>query len=653
MKYRTEIDGLRTIAIVPVILFHAGIPGFSGGFVGVDIFFVISGFLVSKIIYEEIIIGNFSIATFYERRVRRILPALFFVSLVCIPFAWIWMLPNEFIFFAKTLVAVNLFSSNIFFAWKANDYFNDASEYNPLLHTWSLAVEEQFYIFFPIVILLMRRSGKPAILGVVALLSVVSLGLAQVMSSIQPTNNFYLLPSRAWEFGIGALLAIGGGTLPARGTRRADLLAGLGLALIVYSILRFDADTPFPSVWTLLPVVGTALIIAFAAPTTLVGRFLSLKPMVWIGLLSYSGYLWHQPLFAFARIRSPGEVSELMLLALSVASFGLAYFSWRFIEAPFRHNKKLFTRRSMFVGATAVSVAFIAFGLAGARTDGFINRFANPAMAADISRSLKGSNGLSGACPGKLPIPDACYHGPKPPTAALWGDSFAMHLTRGLIAANPDLSFVQLTRHTCGPILNLGPIKSGRSKEWTQQCVDFNAGVQAFIEAHPEIKTVILAAAFTQYLPTEGDTGKTALYDGTVHAVDVDLMQTALMGTMDWLASRGITPVLVAPPPMDGYNSALCAARALLLDASTAGCDKTMTNVAHYQDKILDLMARIGQKYTVYYPGQMLCDKEKCLSASEDRRLYYVDRGHLTTDGSLLAMKNFKLGALPAPSGQN
>lgn len=643
MKYRSEIDGLRTLAVLPVILFHAAIPGFSGGYVGVDIFFVISGFLVSKIIYEEIVIGNFSIVAFYERRARRILPALFFVSILCIPFAWMWMLPGELKSFSQTLIAVNLFSSNILFAWQANDYFASGAEFNPLLHTWSLAVEEQFYIFFPLVLLLLRHTGKRVILATIALLSLLSLVLAQVASSWQPTYNFYLLPSRAWEFGIGALLAIGGGALPLRTPRLANVLSGLGLALILYPVFTFTAETPFPSVWTLLPVVGTALVIGCAGPSTLVGRILSLRPMVWIGLLSYSAYLWHQPLFAFARVRLSGEVPEWLFGVLVIASFALAYFSWRVVETPFRYNRKFFTRKVIFSFSIATSAAFIAFGVIGTVSGGLLLRFSDPVVAAGIGKSLQGNPGLDPVCTGNWPVPDKRYRGAKPPTAVLWGDSFAMHLVQGLESANPGLSFVQMTRPTCGPFVGLGPIKTGRPMEWTEKCVTFNDHVRAYIEANPQIRTVILASAFSQYIALgEDQEAKKGLYKGAVVPIDGAFMQARILETMDWLASRGITPILIAPPPMDGRNSGMCAARARLMSFPIAECEKKLDDVLVYLSPVLSFIDKVKDKYTVYYPSDYACADGSCAILSGPDAIY-IDRGHLTAAGSVYVLRGLHI----------
>jgi peptidoglycan/LPS O-acetylase OafA/YrhL len=376
LRYRPEIDGLRAIAIIPVILFHAGFKIFSGGFVGVDIFFVISGYLITTIIIAELSEGRFSIINFYERRARRILPVLFFVMLSCLPFAWLWLLPQDMKIFSQSLIAVSTFASNILF-WRTSGYFDAAAELNPLLHTWSLAVEEQFYLFFPLLLILAWRLSKRWILLTLVIFAFVSLIGAEWGAINKPTANFYLLPTRCWELLIGALLAsyFSNSYKPRISNIISDQVGGIvGFALIIYSVFFFDSQTPFPSVYTLAPTIGAALIILFATQQTLVGKLLSNKLFVGVGLISYSAYLWHQPLFAFAKHRSLDESNKLLMCTLVITSVVLAYFSWKYIETPFR-NKKDFSQKQIFAYGLIGSVFFVAIGISGSFTDGYANRF--------------------------------------------------------------------------------------------------------------------------------------------------------------------------------------------------------------------------------------------------------------------------------------
>lgn len=362
MQYRPEIDGLRSVAVLPVILSHAGFKIFHGGFVGVDVFFVISGFLITSILLAETSQGRFSLLTFYERRARRILPALFVVMAACLPVAYWGMLPNEFKNFGQSLVATSLFANNVLLM-VTSGYWSLASEFKPLLHTWSLGVEEQFYILFPLLLMLCRRWRPAALMALFALLALCSLVAAEWGSRAWPNAAFYLLPTRAWELLMGSMAA----ALPllrpqpvlSAGLRQGLSLAGL--AMIVVSVLTFDESVPSPSLLILLPTLGAVLIIVCATPGTWVQRLLASKVPVTIGLISYSAYLWHQPLFAFARILEAEAPTPSLMLALSVLSLLLAYLSWRFIEAPFRTKGRV-SRPVVFGGAVVGSLFFMAVG---------------------------------------------------------------------------------------------------------------------------------------------------------------------------------------------------------------------------------------------------------------------------------------------------
>ncbi len=372
MRYRAEIDGLRAVAVVPVILFHAGFELFGGGFVGVDVFFVISGYLITTIIISELDDGNFSLVNFYERRARRILPALFFIMLVSVPFAWMWLLPRDMKDFAESFVAVATFSSNFLF-WSESGYFDTAAELKPFLHTWSLAVEEQYYIIFPLLLMVSWRLGKRWVLTMLAVFFLFSLGLAHWSTVYGNDQGAFFLPTtRFWEILIGVFTAFQ--------LRRADagtgnrilnqLLSLLGLSLIGFAIFAYDSQTPFPSLYALPPTVGTALIILFAVKGTLVNALLSIRAIVGIGLISYSAYLWHQPMLALARHRMASEPDVLTVTGLCLAIIPLAYLTWRFIERPFR-QKQAFTRLFVFSSSAAMIVLFVGVGLTGHITKGF------------------------------------------------------------------------------------------------------------------------------------------------------------------------------------------------------------------------------------------------------------------------------------------
>ena len=335
MKYRAEIDGLRAVAVVPVILFHAGFELFSGGYAGVDVFFVISGYLITTIIIDDLEKKRFSLINFYERRTRRILPALIAVTYLCIPFAWMLLYPDQLKDFSQSLVAVSLFSSNILF-WRESGYFEATSEEKPLLHTWSLAVEEQYYLIFPIFLILLWSSGKNRVFWIIFSIAITSLILSEwAWRNNYLIANFYLAPTRAWELLAGSLTSF---MVHKRGVLKSNTLAFVGLAAIIISFFVFDANTPFPSFYALLPVLGAVIFILSANKDTYVARILSTKVFVGIGLISYSAYLLHQPLFAYSKVL--GFSSTIHAVTLTLFSLFLAIFSGFILKHHFESIQK-------------------------------------------------------------------------------------------------------------------------------------------------------------------------------------------------------------------------------------------------------------------------------------------------------------------------
>ena len=320
LTYRPEIDGLRAIAVGAVIAYHSeitilGHQPFKGGFIGVDIFFVISGYLITSIILKELITtGSFSFKHFYERRIRRILPALLLVMLVSLPFAWIYLLPTSFMDFSKSILYSLGFSSNFYFHYSGQIYGAESGLLKPFLHTWSLSVEEQFYILFPIVLLITFKYFRKYLIHILILGFVISLGLADWGSRNHPSFNFYVLPTRGWELLAGSILAYFEINNGHRSKQRILnlILPFIGLILIGHSILFFNDKMFHPSFYTLLPIVGVCLIIWFSNKNELITKILSTKLFVGVGLISYSLYLWHYPIFAFARVTNfvEGEMQK-------------------------------------------------------------------------------------------------------------------------------------------------------------------------------------------------------------------------------------------------------------------------------------------------------------------------------------------------------
>ena len=381
MKYRSEIDGLRAIAVLAVILFHAKFNFFNknffeGGYLGVDIFFVISGYLITHIILSELFeTGTFKFKNFYERRARRILPMLFVVILVSIFFAWKILLPSAYIELAESAIASIFFSSNFYFYFTTTEYGAESSILKPLLHTWSLGVEEQFYLIFPILGLVFFKYAKKYLLQILFLLLLVSLFLAEFIGQQNSVLNFFLPLSRFWELAIGSLLAFK--TINYKenlNTFWHQLLPLLGLFLIFYSFYFFNEQTSHPNFITIIPVIGTALIIGYSSSSEAVGKMLSAKPMVGMGLISYSAYLWHFPLFAFYRNFSTYE-STAIKFVLILATLLISIISFKFIESPFR-NKKLITTKYFYLLTISLILLILSSCIAIINFDGFKQRYA-------------------------------------------------------------------------------------------------------------------------------------------------------------------------------------------------------------------------------------------------------------------------------------
>lgn len=510
MKYRREIDGLRAVAVVPVVLFHAGLSLFSGGYVGVDVFFVISGYLITTIIIAERDEGRFSILRFYERRARRILPALFLVMGLCVPLAWMWMPPDAFNDFLRSTAFAALFISNVHF-WENVGYFAIDAELRPLLHTWSLAVEEQYYVFFPLLLALLGVFRRAKHIIVIGLLAAGSLALSEWGWRNYPDENFFFTFSRIWELFAGSICAfiVFKRPVPANGPA-----AALGLAMILYSVFIYDGSVPFPSAYALLPVVGTALILLFAQQGTIVARLLSMKLPVAIGLVSYSAYLWHQPLFAFARLRSLHEPALWIMLLMAVLSFGLAVLSWRYVEQPFRAGpRKLLPGRPALFGASLAGIAaFVAFGLGGMQLGWADARLAGrmTPFYQQIMDSTAGS-ALSGEClsptDGDETATKFCtvFNGdPGGETLAVFGDSHAQAILPAFEQYSNDTGarVVKAITAGCPPLIG-AYVLNGNFPLGT--CHNLGQA-QARYVAENDISTVVLVSRWSLY--TKGTYGR-------------------------------------------------------------------------------------------------------------------------------------------------
>jgi peptidoglycan/LPS O-acetylase OafA/YrhL len=551
MVYRREIDGLRAVSVLSVILYHADLHVFRGGFVGVDIFFVISGYLITSILLSELKTGSFSLVTFYERRARRILPALFVVTFACVPFAWLWLVPVDLESFSRSLIAVSAFVSNILF-YQSTEYFERAAEWKPLLHTWSLAVEEQYYLVFPLLLMVAWRLGRRWVPAILVAAAVASLAVARWSSVSNPAAAFYLLPARGWELLSGALVALhvtsGGRWIGLRSSVFGRQVGALvGLLLIAYAVVAFDKKMPYPSLYTLVPIVGAALIILFARGQTWTGTLLGTRALVFIGLMSYGAYLWHWPLFVFARHKSvPRVPGKALMVALSVAAIVLAYLSWRYVERPFRKRGTV-TRARILAYAALGSTGLAALGLVGHVTRGYSARFPNASLKPEFlcletggcmyqpgSDLLVGHRGLE------------CWLGDKTSpsqstkTGIVLGDSYAGAYD-GLwdsVGKSAKLRINSVTTNWCMPTRNDDWYGGGDT--FLRQCL---LDRRFFAENVSKYDLAILAGNWASYVVVN--------------------RFGSVLDLIDFAASRTKLVVLMAAPkqfdvnPVDAYNKAL------------------------------------------------------------------------------------------------
>lgn len=643
--YRAEIDGLRALAVVPVVFFHAGIPGFSGGYIGVDVFFVISGYLITSILLADMSQGRFSLIGFYERRARRILPALIVMMLACIPFAYMWMLPGELVAFGKSLISTNLFVSNILF-WRETGYFNPATELKPLLHTWSLAVEEQYYLLFPVFLLFMHHYARSAIGPALILLIICSMGLAEWGWRNAPSATFYLAPTRMWEILVGAFCVV----LTRRRVFPSHSLGVVGLCMILVPIAVFSPDVPVPSLWTAIPVVGTALVLVFATSGTPVATMLQFRPFVAIGLISYSTYLWHQPLLAFARIRSVAELPSVIISLLVVGAFVLGWLSWRFVEAPFRRKPPCIGRRAIFAGTLGWMCAISVMSAALVIWEGVPSRTAPAGVRYSeiklLEQTLAPNYGLHETCDlDRFEATELCRSGDRS-TALLWGDSFAMHLVQALENSPTKLDFVQATYSQCGPIPDLaiqGTVTSWRS------CMAFNDAVLAWFLDEPLIEIVILSSPFRQTDRPIYRRDGSQIKDP---AERLSAVSNSLLRLADTLFEHGKRLVVVSPPAQNGRDLGMCEIRRQAMGGADGACDLHYDDYHMYSAGMRRLLEKIQDRVPVIWLPSLTCADDRCITRIEGTGLYR-DQGHLSLAGSASLGRVFDLTGLVVMSAGN
>lgn len=502
-NYRPEIDGLRAIAVLAVVLFHAGVPGFRGGYVGVDVFFVISGYLITRIISSDLEIGRLSLTSFYERRIRRIIPAFLVVSFSCVFLSWWILLPRDMEEMSRSVVASAAFVSN-FWIWGTISYFDNATHLKPMMHTWSLAVEEQFYLLYPLAFSFAAKRGRVFLSRAVLVLALLSFTLAEWGAFHSPSAAFYFLPTRGWELLAGACVALFPVAVhsPLRARQLAwlpEVACLLGLLLILAPVLVFDSSTPFPGRFALLPVLGASLFIAVAPGAPRVSGALKGRVVVGVGLLSYSFYLWHQVLFALFRHRSLLVPEPWKLVLVAVFSLALSWVTWRYVERPFRDRSR-FTRGQVF--ASAVLGASVLVATAGAGIAGGGWAFRVPLEARTIDSARADRNPRSAECHSKeglyISPPKSCIIGnPDLIVGALLGDShadaIAKELGNALLARG--LGMRHMSYSACPPLDGMYRADAGEG----HRCAEFNLDTMRFLLREPALRHVVLVARWPLY----------------------------------------------------------------------------------------------------------------------------------------------------------
>lgn len=621
MKYRSEVDGLRALAVLPVILFHSGSPLFQGGFVGVDVFFVISGYLITSIIVSDLNKGSFSILDFYERRARRILPALVLVTVACIPFSILWMAPGQLKDFSESIVAVALFVSNVFF-WSEGGYFSAAAELKPLLHTWSLAVEEQFYLLFPLFLTLVWRFGRNVTLLAIFSCAIVSLGLAEWASRSSPSANFYFAPTRAWELLAGTCCAL---VSPQLSLKAKNLISFAGLAAIFIAIFLYDESISTPSLFTALPVLGTAAVLLCADQGTLTQRVLSTKVAVKIGLISYSSYLWHHPLFAFARLKTATEPDLTAMYFLAGVSLLFGYITWRWIEQPFRRKSKpaISTRNGVFLCSLGSMIGIVLLAGSAYLARERYWQGLGPSSPVYLEMRLSVNHGLHPDCEGRYTESANCRTSENP-QILLWGDSFAMHLAQGLVASSKTVGLQQHTMSVCSPIIGIAPVTADRPLSWSESCIDFNNKVLDWL-SDKDVRLVVLSSPFEAILGESLLVSSGDLREGD----NLDFVAEKIRETAYKIREKGAQVVIVSPPPTSGWDIGQCLFRQIHFGLEDSTCNFPQ----NYLQRPYELLERVQEDVPVYWLGNDICSGGNCKPFVENAMLYR-DRSHLSKEGS-------------------
>jgi peptidoglycan/LPS O-acetylase OafA/YrhL len=639
-KYRPEIDGLRALAVLSVIFFHFGIPGFTGGFVGVDVFFVISGFLITSLIIHELDNGTFSFMRFWERRAQRILPASTFWVIITFILGWLILLPLDFKDLGQSILSQSFFSSNIFF-WKKSGYFDGPSEMKPLLHTWSLSVEEQFYMVFPLILFGINKYSK-SFRPYFFLFAIIFSFFLNIWGVFHyPAATFYLLPTRAWELLFGSLISI----LPQLSNRKTikEILSWLGLFLILYGIVKFSKNTIFPGFNALFPSLGTALIIwSNFKEKTYLGKVLSLSLFTKIGLISYSLYLIHWPILVFSKYYLGRELHFFEILLGIGLSFILSYFSWRFIETPFRTLKFLPNKKKILSYSGYTLSILFCVGLITHFYNGF--QFRVPKRVITFQNGVLDKNPREEEChssmtPEKVLEGKLCKFGVGDPKILSFGDSHSDSIMPEIekLANQFKITTWHATYSGCPPIFDVFRV----DQPVTHKCKEFNEAIWKTI-TKLKIKNVLLAARWSVY--AQGwDIGETnGLPDpflgdkNLISKTSSDskiVFEKNIIKTIKRFTDSGINVYIFLEVP--GYKFPI---PQKLAKESWFGRDFSPNEIAHPIIKdsfVSSIFSKISNnRVKILDPSKILCSQGEFCKISLNYTPLYYDSNHLTTYGA-------------------
>jgi peptidoglycan/LPS O-acetylase OafA/YrhL len=646
VKHRADIDGLRGLAVLLVVLYHAGASGFMGGYVGVDVFFTVSGYLLTRLLIDEQQRGGISLGAFYARRARRILPASLAVAAGVLLAGTVLFAPADLRELSGSLIALSTFTSNFYF-WRRVDYFESSAPEHPMLHTWSLGLEEQFYLLLPLALLALGRLHWPARFGVLALAAAASLALGVWLTWTHPAAAFYLLPTRGWELLLGGLVAL---RTP---VQRAGLSRGVqwtGLAMIFAAATQFGAQTPFPGIAALLPCLGTAAILWAGTRDPSRTSVLTARPLVAIGLISYSLYLWHWPVLSFARYRLGDELGVAVTSACLGLALVLAWLTWRWVEVPFRERRVLAGDRAWWRSAVA-SVAVLAACAAGVGAWGGPCR--SPELATlemELDASLSESKSACHLGPRGLARDDQlCVFGDRKQgeQLLLWGDSHANALLPVLqqVVRSRSISVVQATYSGCPPLLDTDIAHSTTD----HRCREFNDLVVRTVRER-QIKVVVLSAYWAAYAGSPAESRLSRWVDpysdgsdlgGSDAAGNRRQFELALRRTGQALADMGVRVLLVHQVPVQPVYVPHALIRVRLSgDSSGEGGLPLAAHRAMTADLRQMLTGSIPAARRLD-PAEILCKSGRC-AWEEDGHPLYIDSHHLSRRGALLLAPLFE-----------